>query len=231
MKKVLLANSDIYCGQEADNYFERNQKHPHSIFIDYLLEIFPRSKLANFDVAEFGIGNGQNLMLLKNYVRKAHGYEASLKACKLFEKQCLAHPMKEFFAVNNVNLAKKFSVPERYDLIVYGFFPYYCDDKELNICLRNTLPMLKQGGYIYLFDFLVRANLVKSDSRNKSLSVYKRSLTFWINHFSAFDLIDMRLFDSSRLALYKTMNSLSTIDADLSVNEEDWLVSALFRLK
>lgn len=227
----MLKNSEIYCSEDADNYFERNKKHGHSFFIDYLIEIFPKSKLARFDVAEFGIGNGQNLMFLKHYVNKAHGYEASEKACEMFKKQYAGHPNEEDFYVSQVNLAKPFKGVAKYDMVIYGFFPYYCADNEMLVCKKNTIALLKNKAYVYVFDFLVRENKHKADNRNEKLFVYKRNLQYWTGLFQDFDLIDMRLFDCASASKYKISDSLNKIDCDLTANDGDWLFSGLFRRK
>lgn len=226
-----MRNSEIFCSEDANNYFERNKKHGHSYFMDYLLEIFPKSELSGFDVAEFGIGNGQNLMYLKNFVKKTHGYEASGKACEMFRRQYSGHPCEEDFHVSQVNLAKPFKGRIKYDLVIYGFFPYYCSDVEMQVCKRNTLSMLKDKAYIYVFDFLVRKNKRKADNRNRSLFVYKRNIQYWTRLLHDFDLIDMRVFSSESTAKYKASDSLSKIDCNLPANDDDWLFSGLFRRK
>lgn len=227
----MIKNSEVFCSEDADSYFERNKKHGHSYFMDYLLEIFPKSELSKFAVAEFGIGNGQNLMFLKHFVNKTHGYEASEKACEMFSKQYAGHPCEEDFYVSKVNLAKPFKVKAKYDMVIYGFFPYYCSDAEMTICKRNTMGMLKDKSYVYVFDFLVRKNKRKIDSRNKKLFVYKRNIQYWTKLLHDFDLIDMRVFDSGGAPNYKVSDSLRKIDCNLSGNDDDWLFAGLFRRK
>lgn len=224
-------NSEIFCSEDANNYFERNKNKRHSCFIDYLLEIFPRSELSGFDIAEFGIGNGQNLMYLKHFANKVHGYEASEKACEMFKRQYSGHPCEKDFCVSKVNVAKPFTGKSKYDMVIYGFFPYYCNDAEMKVCKRNTLRMLKDKAYIYVFDFLVRKNVSKADSRNKNLFVYKRNLQYWTRFLHDFDLIDMRLFDCGSEMAYKEADSLRKIDCNLTANDADWLFSGLFRRK
>ncbi len=224
-------NSEIFINEEAENYFERNKAHSHSYFIDYLLEIFPKIRLKNFDVAEFGIGNGQNLMYLKHFVNKVHGFEGSNSAVELFKKQYSGHPhIKDFFA-EQVNLAKPFNAPSVYDLIIYGFFPYYVDDDEMKIVKQNTLKMLKDESYIFIYDFLVRNNRVKTDSRNDKLKVYKRNLLYWLDYFHEFDMIDYRLFDSYKGQENLTSNSIMKIDPLLPADDDAWLFAALFKKK
>ena len=224
-------NSVIYCSQEADNYFERNKDHGHSYFIDYLLQIFPRGALGKIDIAEFGIGNGQNLIYLKEFCNKCHGYEASESAVCMFKKNYEFHPQKKDFHVQKVNLAEPFSCPHKYDLIIYGFFPYYVDDEEMDTVKKNTLDLLKPDSYIYIFDFLVKNNKVKIDSRNRDLKVYKRNLTYWLNFFDDFDLMDFRLFDSSRTNHYVVSDNLNKIDLEVSDDEDQWYFAGLFRKK
>lgn len=224
-----MRNSEIYIKEEANNYFGRNAKGHRSFFIDYLLSIFPKELLVNFDVAEFGIGNGSNLFALKEFINKAHGYEGSSEAVRAFEKRKCNHPCKEDFFVQRVNLTKKFKTSIFYDMVIAGFFLYYVDNNEIIRTKKNIVRALKKQGYVYIFDFITRYSKVKNDSRSARLKVYKRNLNFWLDYFQEFDLIDFRLFDSSKD--YLRMNSLLMVDKELPANDDLWSFCALFKLR
>jgi len=224
-------NSEIYCGEEADNYYKRNKKHLQSIFTEYLFNILPRKSLSAFDIAEFGIGNGQNLFYLKHFCHKVHGYEASKKAVADFKRQYARHPHKKDFSVYHVNLAKPITSSTLYDLIIYGFFQYYVSDPEMEQVKLNTLKMLKPDSYVYVYDFLARSSYQKIDKRNKNLKIYKRNIEYWVKYFDQFDLIDFRLFgdNSSDSNNYPYMDDLNKIDPKITKNDDRWLFAATFK--
>lgn len=223
-----MTNSEIYIQEEANNYFRRNAKGRRSFFIDYLLSIFPKELLVNFDVAEFGIGNGSNLFALKEFANKVHGYEGSSEAVAAFERWKRYHPCKEDFFVQQVNLTRKFQTSIFYDMVIVGFFLYYVDNNEIVRAKKNIMRALKKNGYVYIFDFITKSFRVKNDSRNVRLKVYKRNLDFWLSYFKEFDLIDFRLFDSSKD--YLRMNNL-VVDKKLPANDDLWSFCALFKLR
>lgn len=224
-----MGNSEIYYIKQADQYFERNKEHLHSFFIDYFLSLFSKTDLIKYDIAEFGIGNGQNLLYLKQFCNKTHGYEISVNAVKYFKQQYENHPSKNDFYSQCVNLSKPFQSPFKYDLVIFGFFPYYVDNEEMKVVKQNTLQLLKENSYIYIFDFLVREEKVKTDSREKSLRIFKRSLSYWLDYFSDFNLIDFRLFDCNKSQYYKLLDTHQLIDSQLTNNDDDWQFAGLFK--
>lgn len=229
----MKTNSEIYCEEEADNYFDRNSKHLQSIFTEYLLEIFPRNVLNKFEIAEFGIGNGQNLFFLKHFCKKVHGYEASGKAVLDFKKQFLLHPCRDDFSVAQVNLSKPIDEKNLYDLIIYGFFQYYLSDNEMGQVMNNTRKMLKPNSYVYVYDFIVRNCYQKVDKRNKKIKIYKRNIGYWVDYFKGFDLVDFKLFDDSSCDInkYGYIGDLKKINPSLSSDDDRWLFAAVFKSK
>lgn len=223
-----MGQSKIFVEEEANRYFERNQ-FKRTFVIDYLISQLPRRSLSHFDVAEFGIGGGQNLMLLKNYTRSCHGYDASSDGIACFEKFAQSSPEREQYYAKQVNLCEPFTTPIQYDLILYGFFAYYVTDDELAKVKLNLLQALKPTGLLFVYDFLSREYTVRPDSRNPSLQVYKRPFSFWTSHLAEFDLLDFRLFDNDKIIEYKYRDEQSTIDVDVPEDDSQWNFGALFR--
>jgi len=221
-------NSKIFEREEATNYYIRNQGHKNRFIAEQILALFPKKVLERFAVAEFGIGTGTNLMLLSNYVRCVHGYDIAEEAVANFQKMsdCLGHDRA--FA-RCINVCEDFCSPIRYDLVLYGWFAYYVSEIELQMVKKNLLNNLNAGGYVFVHDFLVRENRVKPDRHNQKLSVYKRNLRFWIDHFCEFDLIDFRLFQCERYFEYQKCDNLQTIDVELTDNDDLWIFNGLFR--
>lgn len=220
--------SQIFVSGEADKYFARNG-YSRGMIADYLLSLLSPQQIRDFDVAEFGIGGGQNLMLFKNYVRSVHGFDASERAIACFRSFYEHRPDSGDFSATQVNLCEPFISPRLYDLIIYGFFAYYAEDEELKVALSNAMAALKPTGYIFVHDFLSREGVVKADMRNPSLMVHKRSLGFWMSHLQDFDLIDFRLFDSRKGLSDRMRNEFSTIDPEIPHDDNLWTFAALFR--
>jgi hypothetical protein len=222
--------SQIFASEEADNYFARNG-FKRGMIADYILSLLPHQQLMEYDVAEFGIGGGQNLMLLKNYARSVHGFDASEKAISCFRAFYEHRPDAKDFSSTLVNVCEPFTSSQVFDLIIYGFFAYYAEDAELDIVKANALNALQPGGYLFVYDFLSRNGSVRQDSRNPSLMVHKRTLPFWIAHLREFDLIDFRLFDSQKGAQERMRSDFSTVDPDIPHDDMLWTFGALFRRK
>jgi SAM-dependent methyltransferase len=226
-----MSNSEIYGNQEALNYYDRNLNHGVSFFSKYLLELFPHCNFAGSKIAEFGIGNGANLFFLSEFAQVCHGYEIGQNAVDHVNDMALVHHHGNKIQAVQANLSRPFSPITQYDLIIFGFFAYYCDDHEMAGVMENTLRCLAPGGAVFVSDFGCRKNIVKSDSRNPALNVYKRNIDWWRNFFKNFDLIDYRLFDASKLTQYSQSDAISKWDLSVSENDDNWLFGSLFKMR
>lgn len=168
----------IYVNEEADKFYER---HCRSFIVDYIMTLFPKQALSKFDIAEFGIGSGSNLILLMNYARSIHGYDGSKKAIEHFKASFSGSMHEKKCFAKQVNLCDKFTTPIKYDLAIMGFFAYYASDEELFVFKENLLNCMVKGGYVFIEDFLVRENKIKTDSRNNNIRIFKRNIAFWLN--------------------------------------------------
>jgi len=225
-----VGNSSVYSG-DADAYFDRNAALSHAFTTDHLLELVDRDWLAGARAAEFGIGNGQNLFLLKEYCREVHGFEISPRAVEHVASRIALHPQAADMGVHRVNLAAPFSLPLRFDLLLFGFFAYYCDESEMATAVANARAHLADGGLVHVVDFLVREPRRKPDARNPGLFLFKRDLAWWCSRLDGFDLLDFRLWDASRTGVYRRRNGQRTVDLGVSGNDEEWTFSALFRAR
>jgi len=220
--------SGIFMREEADKYFRRNVL-SRGFTADYLLSLFPKAELATWDIAEWGIGGGQNLLLLANYARSVAGYDASQEAIECFSKCYAERPDAEKFYAQRVNLCEPLDLPRKYKLIIFGFFAYYVTDEELGAVRANLAAALEPGGYVFVYDFLRRRPASAPDSRNPHLKVFKRDLSFWLHYFDGFDLVDFRLFDNEKVFEYKVRDSLSQIDLQLPLDDNEWNFGAVWR--
>lgn len=223
-----MRNSDVFLQGEADAYFQRNRE-KRTFLIDYLLSLFPKKEFHAFDVAEFGVGAGHNLHLLSHFVNRIHGYEGSPQAVEYVSRSIQNAVNQEKFHIAHVNLCEPFETPIPYHLVIYGFFAYLLSDDELKGVQKNLNACLLPGGCVYVSDFLTRSVREKQDRRLPGLRIFKRDLTFWLNLFSGFDLVEYRLFHGDRIISYRDKDSQSVVDLDLPDDDDLWTFGALFR--
>lgn len=222
----------LYVYEEADKFYERHCLR-RSFIVDYLMTLFPKKALSRFDIAEFGIGSGSNLMLLMNYARSIHGYDGSKTAIEHFKASFRGNIHQKKCFAKQVNLCEKFTTPIKYNLAIMGFFAYYASYEELLIFKENLLNSLVLGGYVFIEDFLVRKNTMKTDSRNNKIKIFKRNIAFWLNFFKEFNLIDFRLFmnGEERSNSYLVNDAPWLIDMEISEDDDLWTFGALFKLR
>jgi len=224
----MKSNSEIFKGN-ADSFFERSVKKENKILAEQLMNILPKNILKFFDVAEFGCGPSHNLFLLKNFVRRVHGYDISMKSVNYFRK-LFSGISQEKYASFCSNLCQPIDFPIAYDLILLGWFTYYVSNDELYGLKRNIDNALKNKGYLFVNDFIIREGLrERKDSRNNKLKIYKRNLSFWINFFSNYDLVDYRLYDCGMFEADKLKDDYSKVNTQITQNDEEWIFAALFK--
>lgn len=221
-------NSEIY-RTDADAFFLRNVNNQNKLLAEQLLTLFPKAILREFEIAEFGCGPSHNLLLLSNFVKRVHGYDISRSSVDYLLKLLSGLPRERHDGFC-VNLCKQCTFPICYDLILLGWFTYYSSNKELEEVKKNIDRAIKDRGYVFVNDFLVRSDTIeKSDAYNPNLKVYKRNLHFWMHLLPDYDLISFQLHDCGKHDQDKLKDDYSKIDTDLSPNDDDWIFTALFR--
>jgi len=219
--------STLFIEKFSNKYFN-DYKNIRNFFSDYILYIFEKKDLINFDIAEWGIGGGHNLHILSYYVNSVHGYDGSVDAINEFQLSYRNKSNRDMFYSQVVNLSEPFKTPIKYDMIIYGFFPYVLTDNELIETKKNLISSLKKNGYVVVFDFLSRTNKINNYRDDSNVKTYKRNLNYWIDYLKEFDLIDFRLFDS-RKGLDDRFKEKFTIDLNLSTDDNFWTFIAIFR--
>lgn len=168
-----------------------------------------------------------------NYARSIHGYDGSKKAIEHFKASFSGSIHEKKCFAKQVNLCDKFTTPIKYDLAIMGFFAYYASDEELFVFKENLLNCMVKGGYVFIEDFLVRENKIKTDSRNNNIRIFKRNIAFWLNFFKEFNFIDLRLFmnGEERSDFYLIKDAPWLVDMEISDDDDLWTFGALFRLR
>nr|WP_321268061.1 methyltransferase domain-containing protein [uncultured Sulfurimonas sp.] len=216
-----------YIEEDSDKWFERNKDTSHNCFTEYLLNLIPKERLKQFDLAEFGVGHGNHINLLSHYTHRIDGYDGSKKS---IDKLKLLQDRDQNINGKVVNLGDHFELLSNYDLIIYGFFTYMITNEEFKTLVHNTKKHLKKGGYIYIYDFLSNQNKNSINAHNQNFYVFKRNLKYYLKELSDFQLIDFRKFDNRKLKDYLLSNS-NCIDTEIESDDYNWTFSALFKLK
>ena len=222
-----VKQSTIFLEKFSDVYYNDN-KNIRNFFSDYILSLFSKKDLILFDIAEWGIGGGHNLHILSYYANSVHGYDGSVDAINDFKSSYINKNNSDLFFSSVVNLCKPFATPIKYDMIIYGFFPYVLTDNELIETKKNLMASIKDNGYVVIFDFLSRREKSNSYRDDSTVKTYKRNINYWIDYLDEFDLIDFRLFDSKK-GLDDRLKDSFTIDTDISSNDDFWTFIAVFR--
>jgi len=225
-----MKQGKIYIEQEADKWFIRNEGLVHNCFTEYLLNLFPKKDIYKFDVAEFGIGRGNNISLLSHFVNSIDGYDGSKQAIENLNRLS-----KINYKINGkrVNFGEPFSVLKKYNIVIFGFFMYMLSNEEIEVLLNNTLHALKNdNAYIYMYDFISNKPIKKKDIYNDKIYVYKRDLIFYLNKLAEdYILIDFRLWDNRKLEQYLLNDNIMMIDTKIDSDDYNYVFSALFKRK
>lgn len=123
----------------------------HNCFTEYLISLFHKKDIKKFDIAEFGVGMANNINYLSNFVNIIDGYDGSKKS---INEVFLLNQRNKNINGKLVNLGSFFDGLRMYNIIIYGFFTYMITDKEFTILVENTKKLLKQDGYIFIYDFI-----------------------------------------------------------------------------
>lgn len=223
-----MKQGEKYIKTEADKWYLRNEYFGYNCFTEYLVNLFPKKELKEFSVAEFGIGRGNNIRFLSNYVHNVDGYDGSEKAIENIQKIKENIPNIDG---KRVNLAFEFEPLRNYDIIIFGFFTYMISDEEFTLLVNNSKKMLKKGGFIFMYDFLSKENFQKKDAHNSEFSIFKRRQEFYLKKMKDFYLFDFRLWDNRKLKEYIGKENQITIDTSIEPDDYNWTFSALFKIQ
>jgi len=223
--------SELYIKDDANGWYLRNNVSKRNSATEYLLSLFTKKDFAGFDIAEFGIGRGSNLIYLSHFANSVHGFDGSSLAVDNFLKVCQQILPDNTFSAKEANLCAPITTNLKLDIIIYGFFAYMVTDEELLQTKKNTDKMINDSGYVFVYDFLAKENQIKTDSHNAAFKVHKRTLDFWVNHFDDYVLVDFRLFDNEHFKSYTLNDTPSHIDMQCSMDPNDWAFCALFKKK
>jgi|TARA_B100001971_G_C17733561_1_gene307160 ubiquinone/menaquinone biosynthesis C-methylase UbiE len=145
----MLRQKNLFLNSEGDRYFVRNKKKLDSInyendpiFIKVKKLI---SKNKKFNILEVGCGDGKRLKFLKKQYPKSifYGIDPSSKAINNPENVKLRKGTADKLPFKD----------NKFDIIIFGFCLYLCDDNELFKICNETFRVTKEKSWIIIFDF------------------------------------------------------------------------------
>jgi ubiquinone/menaquinone biosynthesis C-methylase UbiE len=180
----MLKQKNLFLNSEGNKYFNRNKKKLD--FINYendpisikVKKLIGQSK--KFNILEVGCGDGKRLKYLKKQFSKSnfYGIDPSSKA--------ISNP-------KNVKLKKGTAdkLPFRdnkFDIVIFGFCLYLCDDNDLFKICDETFRVSKENSWIIILDFYSENLYYKKYKHNKKILARKMN---YANLFSWHPNIDI----------------------------------------
>lgn len=165
----MTKQSKIFMKTEGDNWFKRNQntdfgKDYPLIEIEKIIKSFKDKKKIN--ILEIGCSQGKRLSKIqKKYKCNCFGIEPSHLAIK-----------------NNINkkvnikrgTAEKLDFPKKkFDIIFFGFCLYVIDVDDLFLVASEANRVLKENGYIIIWDFDSKAAKWTNYKHDKKILTFK----------------------------------------------------------
>lgn len=141
---------DIFLSEEADEWFIRN-KHTYQTQekVKPLIDLFLDLEIKPINLLEIGCANGSRLHeIYSKYKCNCSGLDPSNLAIQ---------EGKEKFRELDLKLGTAENLPfneNQFDVIIFGFCLYLCDRKDLFKIACEADRCLKDGGYMFIKDFL-----------------------------------------------------------------------------
>lgn len=171
-----MANqTEIWIKSESDNWHARNAAkiNPET---DRVTAYIKELGLKPERVFEVGCGNGWRLARIQQEIGSAivcgcDISRAALKDAKV--KGLLNREANKLTAVPTNN----------YDMVIYGFVLYACDPNQLLTIAAEGNRILKDGGYLVIYDFFPTEPHSRSYKHDKGLRTYKMNhARIWLSH-------------------------------------------------
>lgn len=144
---------DIFLSGEGDAYFTRNLEklkgNTSDIDDDMLLNAIDNLGLAPKSVLEIGASNGWRLDVLHSrFSCDAQGVEPS--------EQAVTDASERYPNIHmHVGAADELKFEDnRFDVVIFGFCLYLCDQSDLFKIVAEADRVLKDGGWILIWDFI-----------------------------------------------------------------------------
>jgi len=175
----VATQKQIFLKKEGDKWYERNKlkiykkNYDNDFIIKEILRLTKKKKIKK--ILEIGASNGSRLVYLKKKKQDVsfYGLEPSIKAIKDCKEKKIF--IKKGTA-DNIPFQKNF-----FNIIVFGFCLYLCDDALLHKIVEETFRVLRKNGYLIIYDFY---------SDNIKYSTYKHNAKIKVRKMDYSKLFD-----------------------------------------
>ena len=185
-------NKNYFLRIGGDKYYKRNVDSEVIIKKSVLYKVLKKNLSKNKNILEIGCSDGKKLILLKKKYRNCnfYGIDPSTSPLNNLKKNKI-----------NYKVGTADELPFRdnfFDIIVYGFCLYLCDDDLLFKIASEGFRCLRPGGIIIIEDFVLKKPVYKK-------YIHKRGiLTRKMDYVSMFEW-------HPKIKLIKTMKYLHPI--------------------
>lgn len=176
---------------EADAWHERNVKKVDAAD-DPIIDVLVSEGIYPETVFEVGCGSGYRLAAMRD------AWGAKVWGCDL-SKEAIAHGIKTYgdkdFQLGWREAKNLKGIPtEGFDVVIYGFCLYACDPADLFQIAREGDRILKDGGYLVIYDFLPDHPHSRNYKYDRALRTYKHDYSkLWLAHPS-YTIAHQRVF-------------------------------------
>lgn len=183
-----VTQRDVFLADEADRWFERNAAQLTSDRDDVVTEALRYVDLQPERILEIGCANGYRLEALRQrYSARCCGIEPSAQAVASGSAQ---------FPQIELQIGAADSLPhadQSFDLVIFGFCFYLIDPAMHLRCVAEADRVLRDGGYLAIFDFQSPVPYHNSYSHRPGLRSYKFEFSRYFLAHPAYNMIHRQL--------------------------------------
>jgi SAM-dependent methyltransferase len=195
-KGISMSQRDIFLESEGDAWFERNRsvvEKPANSRDDPILRTIDELGISGSAVLEIGCSSGYRLAAIKpKQFPQRCGLDPSAKAIDLGRAR---FPGLELYIGTGDQLPFE---AKSFDLIIFGFCLYVCSPEDLFRVAEEANRVMKNEGYIVIYDFCTRNAYSKSYKHHAEVASNKMFFPNMFLWHPWFTLISHRVFDHTK---------------------------------
>lgn len=170
------AQAELWKSSEADAWHKRNKYKLRATASDPVMSALLRAGIYPKSVFEVGCANGYRLAYMRDMWNiEVNGCDLSTAAIQdgleTYGLELLWREASRLKGVRN----------KSYDMVIYGFCLYQCDPEDLFSIVLEGDRILKDDGYLVVYDFLPDHPHVKKYAHEPSLKTFKHDYaSLWL---------------------------------------------------
>lgn len=194
---------------EGDLYFERNMKNfggkievaiGCKLFEEFLYTTTHNEKIGGGKCLEIGACYGYNLAdLSQKYHMECYGIEPSEKAVQYGNE--IYNKMNVHLQIgtsDNIPFADTF-----FDYVLIGFSWFWVERKLLMKSLAEADRVLKEGGFLVIWDFDTKLPYIRVNKHNENVPTYKMDIVSLLLHNPQYVLAEKRSFSHAGIGFHQ----------------------------